>query len=121
MYSGVLNFLLMLAHIKLKETVHNFLNFYVLTYPVYGLSVALEIHENGLYLENFFDYFTLRNTSFSSLLNASKCVLHDILTEWNKTNGVECVFNVFFYFRLLFYFHTFFQEIEDTISVNTLH
>ena len=97
------------------------MNFYVLTYPVYGLSVALEIHENGLYLENFFDYFTLRNISFSSLLNASKCVLHDILTEWNKTNGVECVINVFFYFRLLFYFHTFFQEIEDTISVNTLH
>ena len=121
MYSDILTFLRMLAYIKLKEAVHNCSNFYVLTYPVYGLSVALEIHENGLYLENFFDYFTLRNTSFSSLLNASKCVLHDIPTEWNKTNGVECVFNVFFYFRLFFYFHIFFQEIEDTISVNTLH
>ena len=97
------------------------MNFYVLTYPVYGLSVALEIHENGLYLGGFFDYFTSRNISFSSLLNASKCVLHDILTEWNKTNGVECVINVFFYFCLLFYFHTFFQEIEDTTPVNTLH
>ena len=43
-----------------------------------------------------------------------------VLWSPNKTNGIECASNVFVYFPV-FHFYTFFQETEDTISVNTLH
>ena len=49
MYSDMLNFLLVIAYIKLRDEVHNWSNFYVLTYQAYYLSVALEIHKNVLY------------------------------------------------------------------------
>ena len=53
MYSDNLNFILTIAYIKLKDEVYNWSNFYVLTYQVYYLTVALEIHKNVLYHEQF--------------------------------------------------------------------
>ena len=49
MYFDMVNFALTIAYIKLKDEVHNWENFYVLTNQVYCLSVALEIHKNILH------------------------------------------------------------------------
>ena len=86
MYSDVLNFLRTIAYINLKDELYNWSNFYVLTYPVYYLSVAPEIHKNVLYHGRFLwlfyikeQFFANNNTSFSSLL---ECILYDILQKF---------------------------------------
>ena len=86
-YSDMLNFLLTTVYNKLKGEVHNWSNFYVLTYQVYHLSIALEIDKNVFYHKQFLWLFYIKkqfffandNTSLSSLL---KCNFYDILQKF---------------------------------------
>ena len=64
MYSDMLSFFLMIVYIKLKGEVHNWSNFYVLTYQVYYFSVAPEIHKNVLYHGQFLWLFYIKKQFF---------------------------------------------------------